>query len=227
MNANRVNTDALETCLLPAAFSMDNLKELQLDVKLATSPGRKFLAHHVRRYPLDLRAQVQRILINQDQETLPGALQDLFIALGESGRPLRGLMLERVKHKLSDEEQQYFSSWMSGNAYDGRFLPGSVLAVGSPVKMAKLQLPLDKVAEESQYTDNFQEAIDCIEYGQLKRAQELLEMELMDPEGDPRAEAELLQVYIYTKDIESREDMRKRLTELGRAPGDTWEIPAP
>ena len=225
MNANRATTDALEIDLLPAAFSMDNLKELQLVVKFATAPGRKYLAHHVRRYPLDLRAQVQRILINQDQSELSGTLQDLFIALGGKGRVLRNLMLERVKHKLTEEHQQYFSEWSGSSVYDGRFLPGSVLSIGTPAKLVSLQLPSDEKAELSEYADNYQEAMDCIEYGQLKRAQELLEMELMDPGGDSRAEAELLQVYEYTKDTESREKMVKHLTTQGRTLSSGWDTP--
>ena len=70
MNVNRDTTDAQNMYTLPAKFSMDNLKTLQLDEQFSTPIGRRYLSQHVKRYPLDLRVQVQRILINQNQFTL-------------------------------------------------------------------------------------------------------------------------------------------------------------
>lgn len=226
MDVNRENTDALEIYKLPATFSLDNLKTLQLRDELMTSPGRRHLAHHVGRYPLDLRAQVQRVLMNKDEEILAGVLQDLFIALRDNGLRLRTMLFEHVRDNLSEADQQYFTHWLEqgfGSGYDDRFVSGSVLATGLSQKaLALLTLP-DR--EQSTYASYYQEAVDCLEYGQLEVAQELLEQEILNPEGDPRAEEELLRVYSYSKDYESQERLRQLLQEQGRKLSPEWDLP--
>ncbi len=228
MNVSRLPANALDVCQLPATFSMDNLSELQLDAKYTSPPCRKHLAHHVKRYPLDLRAQVQRVLANKDQDTLAGVLQDLFIALKDKGLKLRGLVFEQVREKLSEADQTYFSNWLTHDfehSYDGRFLPGSVLATG--VAQAPQPLIVQAARVQSSYTSFYQEALDCLEYGQLETAQELLEQELLNPEGDARAEQELLRVYSYTKDYESQSRLMQLLQSQGREPGAEWNLPDP
>ena len=223
MNVNRDNTDALDMYRLPAKFSMDNLKALQLEEKLSTPIGRRYLSQQVKRYPLDLRAQVQRILINQDQEQLAGALQDCFIALKDNGLALRRELFEHCKEKLSDEDQHYFANWLNSDfatAYDDRFISGSVLATGLPEKSERLITVPERT--ETTYESHYKEAIDCLEYGQLDKAQELLEQEVINPDGDPRAEKELLQVYDYTKDLGSKNRLRVLLEEQGRALSSDW-----
>ena len=133
MDVNRKKTDTLNMYELSAKFSMDNLKTLQLGEKLSTPIGRRYLSQRVKRYPLDLRAQVQRILMNQDQVQLAGTLQDCFIALKDNGHNLRRELFEISKAKLSDDNQSYFSNWLENDyasAYDDRYLQGSVLATG-------------------------------------------------------------------------------------------------
>ncbi len=223
MNVNRENTDALDMYRLPAKFSMDNLKALKLGEKLSTPTGRRYLSQQVKRYPLDLRAQVQRILINQDQTQLAGVLQDCFIALKDNGLALRRELFEYSKGNLSDEDQQYFLNWLNGDfatAYDDRFISGSVLATGLPEKSELLITGPERT--QTTYESHYQEAIDCLEYGQLDKAQELLEQEVINPDGDPRAEKELLQVYNYTKDLASKNRLRVLLEEQGRALSSDW-----
>jgi hypothetical protein len=228
MHVNRDNTDALEIYKLPATFSLDSMKALQLSDELVTSPGRNHLAHHVRRYPLDLRAQVQRVLMNKDQESLAGALQDLFIALKDNGLKLRLMVLDLVRDGLSEAHQQYFDQWLEygiEQGYDDRFLPGSVLATGLPQKAYPLLMLAAR--EQSTYASYYQEAVDCLEYGQLEVAQELLEQEMLNPECDPRTEEELLRVYSYSKDYESQERLRRLLQEQARELGPGWDLPNP
>ena len=228
MHVNRDSADALEIYKLPATFSLDNVKTLQLSDELVTSPSRFHLAHHVRRYPLDLRAQVQRVLINKDQESLAGALQDLFIALKDNGSKLRRMVLDQTRDELSESHQYYFDHWLEHGfeqGYDDRFLPGSVLATGLPQKSYPL---LTLVArKQSTYASYYQEAVDCLEYGQLEVAQELLEQEMLNPECDPRTEEELLRVYSYSKDYESQERLRQLLQEQGRELSPEWDLPKP
>lgn len=225
MNVNRENTDALELYKLPATFSLDNTKTLQLNDELVTVSGRRHLAHHVGRYPLDLRAQVQRVLMNIDQESLAGTLQDFFIALEDKGLKLRKMVYEQVRDKLPQPQQQYFDNWLEQGfkeGYDDRFLPSSVLATGLVQKSYPL-LTLSS-REKSAYS-NYQEAVDCLEYGQLEVAQELLEQEILNPDGDPKAEEELLRVYSYSKDYESQERLRQLLQEQGRELSPKWDLP--
>lgn len=223
MNVYRDNTDALDMYSLAAKFSMDNLKTLQLGEKLSTPIGRRYLSQHIKRYPLDLRAQVQRILINQDQTQLAGTLQDLFIALKDKGINLRRALFDHSKSQLSDENQRYFSDWLTkdfATAYDDRFVSGSVLASGLPQK--SYPLIVQQKRKESTYDSYYQEAIDCLEYGQLEKAQELLEQELINPDGDRRAESELIRVYSYTNDDESKARIKVLLEGLGRQLNEDW-----
>ena len=223
MNVNRGTTDAQNMHTLPVKFSMDNLKTLQLDEQFSTPIGRRYLSQHVKRYPLDLRVQVQRILINQNQPQLAGALQDCFIALKNSGLNLRRELYEHSKAKLSEDDQHYFTHWLSSDfeaAYDDRYVDGSVLATGLPCKSESLLVQEQR--KELTYDSHYKEAIDCLEYGQLEKAQELLEQELMNPEGDSRAEAELLQVYSYTNDLESKNRLRVILESQGRKFSEDW-----
>lgn len=224
MNVHRSSTDALDMYKLPAKFSMDNLKTLQLGERLSTPIGRRYLSQYVKRYPLDLRAQVQRILINQDQDQLAGVLQDCFIALRDNGLKLRHELYKLSKPNLSDQNQSYFSSWLTSDfstAYDDRFMPGSVLATGLPEKACLLLVQEQR--KSSHYDSHFQEAIDCLDYGQLETAQELLEQEMINSEGDPRAEIELLRVYDYTNDLESKRRLKTLLENQGRVLSQGWQ----
>lgn len=226
MDVNRKSTDALNMYELPAKFSMDNLKTLQLGEKLSTPIGRRYLSQHVKRYPLDLRVQVQRILINQDQDQLAGILQDCFIALKDNGLKLRRELFEMSKANLSEENQSYFSNWLDvgfATAYDDRYIDGSVLAKGLAEKAKPLLVQQQR--KSTTYESHFQEAIDCLDYGQLDKAQELLEQELINPDGDPRTEVELLRVYDYTNDFESKNRLHLLLKSLGRELNEDWNPP--
>jgi len=226
MDVNRKKADATNMYELSAKFSMDNLKTLQLSEKHSTPIGRRYLSQHVKRYPLDLRAQVQRILMNQDQDQLAGSLQDCFIALKDKGLNLRRELFEMSKAKLSEENQSYFSNWLESDyasAYDDRYLKGSVLATGLTGKSEPLLVQQQR--ESTSYESYYQEAIDCLDYGQLDKAQELLEQELLNPDGDPRTEEELLRVYDYTNDMESKYRLKAVLEGLGRELSEEWNPP--
>ncbi|RVU86216.1 hypothetical protein EOL70_01850 [Leucothrix sargassi] len=225
MSVERTNSEALSAYQLPAIFSLENLKNVKLGPEYSTQANRRYLAHHVKRYPLDLRAQVQRVLLNKDQEALTGVLQDLFIALKGKGFKLREMLFDQVKENLSEEDQRYFSDWLAQGeevVNNDRFVKGSVLTKGLSDKgTALLNL---SAKESSSYSSQYQEAIDCLEYGQLEDAQALLEGEMLSPEGDPRAEEELLRVYTYTKDEESKARLLALLTEQGRELSPSWTL---
>ena len=101
MSVNHTISDGLDVYELPAVFNLDNVKKLQLSSNYSIDSNRRHLAHHVKRYPLDLRAQVQRVLLNKDQNHLSGSLQDLFIALKNNGSKLRQMVYDQVQENLS------------------------------------------------------------------------------------------------------------------------------
>lgn len=223
MNEFRDNAGGLDRYRLSAKFSMDSLKTLQLDKELSTPIARRYLSYHVKRYPLDLRVQVQRILMNHDQAQLAGTLQDCFIALKDKGLNLRRELFEYSKDQLSHEEQRYFLDWLNSDfatGYDDRFVSGSVLATGLAEKSEPLLVYQKQT--ENRYEGHYQEAVDCLEYGQIERAQELLEQELINPDGDSRSENELLRVYSYTKDWDSKRRLKALLEGQGRELSDDW-----
>ena len=225
MSVNRTSSDASDVYQLPAIFSLDNLKDLRLSSAKTNSESRRYLAHHVKRYPLDLRVQVQRVLANKDQEHLAGALQDLFIALKDNGLKLRQMIYDEVREGLSANDDKYFSDCLVNGfeqSNSDRFVAGSVLTLGLTSKGMPLLTAITR--ESSSYTSHYQEAIDCLEYGQLEVAQELLESEMLNPEGDPRTEEELLRVYSYTKDVESKARLLALLTEQGRELSPDWKL---
>lgn len=56
--------------------------------------------------PLDLDSHTRRILLNihfEKEQELIGALQDLFIALGDKGEPIKRNLLERSKSVIATE----------------------------------------------------------------------------------------------------------------------------
>ena len=226
MDVNRVTTDALNMYELPTKFRMDNLKALQLDEHLSTPNVRRYLSQHVKRYPLDLRAQVQRILLNKDQNQLAGVLQDLFIAIKDNGLELRRELFDSVKDQLSTDNQNYFSEWLAtdfSGGYDDRYLEGSVLTSGLSSKSEPLLV--QETRQPTSYESHYQEAIDCLDYGQLAKAQELLEQDLLNPDCDPRTEQELLRVYDYTNDLDSKSRLHTLLKALGRELNEEWDSP--
>ncbi len=227
MSVTPTSSDASNVYKLPAIFSLENLKDLQLSEDYSTNSNRRYLAHHVKRYPLDLRVQVQRVLMSKDEDNLPGVLQDLFIALKDDGLKLRQMLFTQVQQYLPQAEQDYFSNWLDKGYEQGhtdRFILGSVLATGLASKNISLLSEPLVAKESSSYESHYQEAVDCIEYGQLEDAQELLEQEMLNPEGDTRTEEELLRVYSYTKDYESRDRLLALLVAQDRELSPDWKL---
>lgn len=103
----------------------------------------RFLSHHIQRYPYDLRAHVQRILLTgQDglQNRTAGTLLDLFLALGDAGKAFRERMLNECRERLDEKTCALFSGWLDEGvtAQESGWLQGSVLSTGETPPVRKL-----------------------------------------------------------------------------------------
>ncbi len=81
-----------------------------------TTPGLEkpylhFLEHRIQRDPRDLLSHVRRVMSEHargDAEGTHGALLDLFLVLGQRGRPLRQRLLDLVSGCLTKEQRRFF-----------------------------------------------------------------------------------------------------------------------
>ena len=165
------------------------------------------LSHHVRRYPHDLRAHVQRILLAQSptlNDRLEGSLLDLFLALGNAGHMLKERVLGLCAEDINEETKQLLAGWGGENSnadQNARWINGSVLASGQRSTQHKLITQL-RVESEQSYSSLQAEIQDCLEYGQIDIAQELLENEVLEGRATPELEQELLIIYQHTRNGE-------------------------
>lgn len=111
--SNSASTDDVNT-----TKRLDEWRKLNLSIK--GQPG-------------NYKQHSQRILFALESgfnQFLPGALQDLFIALGKNGRPLRSRMYTLVLPLIDQNDREYFHEWLAHDSDETlpcyRF-PGSVL----------------------------------------------------------------------------------------------------
>ncbi|MEZ5479980.1 MAG: hypothetical protein R3E95_21605 [Thiolinea sp.] len=187
----------------------------------------RHLSHHIRRYPHDLHAHVQRILLAQHEplsSRVAGSLLDLYLALDNAGHMLRERMLELCNEYLSDDNRQQFSRWLEQgiNSQEGvRWLQGSMLATGEVAR--KKLLTQQRTESDYQYTDLQAEIQDYLAYGQIDLAQELLEREILEGRGSPELEQELLTIYQHTRGRERLLAVAEKLEADGMALSPAWE----
>ncbi|HPY38918.1 MAG TPA: hypothetical protein PLM98_00255 [Thiolinea sp.] len=214
---------------LPLAFRMPDEKNLRLAPNYDALQTWRFLSHQIRRYPLDLRAHVQRILLTHQEgltDRIEGSLMDLYLALGtEAGLTLKQSMLEQCTPYLSTEAVQFFKQLQTEGANQGldrEWRLGSVLATGENNVHHPL-IRVERPVEVSRYTSILEEAQACLEYGQIDIAQELLEKEILAGHNDPAIEQELLNIYQYTRNKDKLTQLTAQLVAAGLEPSDTWK----
>lgn len=213
---------------LPLAFSLATERGLRVQQDYKPADAWRFLSHHIRRYPQDLRAHTQRTLLAQHEslkDNLPGALQDVFLALGDAGQLLRQRLLDLVSDDLSEEDKSFFLEWLKPDRDPGmgaQWRKGSQLATGQDNTTAKL-LRIERSQEVAKYSDVMEEVIACLEYGQVDTARELLEAEIHAGSTDEAMEQELVNIYQYTRDRERLDAMIKHLQEAGREVSTLWK----
>lgn len=213
--------------VLPVSFTLATEKRLQLkDIQdLDAMSAWRHYGYHIGRYPQDLRAHVQRLLTGIDaglKDRLPGALQDLFLSIGDNGFSLRETMLELSKASLTVDDASFFETWlMSGRPENLQWREGSVLT-DSFSHMDKLVVP-EKDESETGYLTVIDEVQSYLEYGQIDAAQQLLETELEKTPADIQLAQELLNIYLYTRDKDSLEKMTGQLQQAGVELSEDWQ----
>lgn len=212
---------------LPLVFSLASERQLRLHQHYDSLNVWRFLSHHVRRYPQDLRAHTQRILLAQHESLrsrLAGSLQDLFLALGNAGSLLRERLFNLVKDDLSRQDELFFQQWLEASAELGdrqQWREGSVLSTGQETSVIKL-LMLERAQETAQYSNVMEEVFACLEYGQIDTARELLEAEVLAGNTDEAMEQELVNIYQYTRSKDGLNTMIKQMQEAGREVSALW-----
>ena len=215
---------------LPLTFSLASERQLRLQHYSEPLRAWRFLSHHVRRYPHDLRAHTQRILLAQQEvlrSRLAGSLQDLFLALGNAGHLLRERLFHLVKDDLSRADEMFFQEWLqvaadaAGVEAYQQWREGSVLSTGQDTASIKL-LAIERSQETAEYSTVMEEVFACLEYGQVDTAQALLETEDIAGRGDAAMEEELANIYQYTRSKDGLANMIKHLEETGREVSALW-----
>ena len=212
---------------LPLAFSLSSDHQLRLQHYPDPFGAWRFLSHHVRRYPHDLRAHTQRILLAQQEalrSRLVGSLQDLFLALGDAGHLLRDHLFHLVRDDLTQADELFFQQWLQTGAnaeLSQQWHEGSVLATGQETASVKL-LVLERSQEIAEYSSVMEEVFACLEYGQVDTAQALLEAEVTAGRADEAMEQELVNIYQYTRSKDGLANMIKHIQETGREVSTLW-----
>ncbi len=184
----------------------------------------RLLSRYISRYPHDLRVHAQRIILAIEDkltEHLPGALQDLAIALSGKGKPFFTSLLEQAKPALSEQDYQQFLDTFDSSSQDQCWQKGSMLANG--VCDGKPVVIFDGSQEVSGFANVLDEARAYIEYGQIDEARQLLEDELLTNPAATGVEEELLYLYKSTRHRSHLETMANKLQELGTELSTEWK----
>lgn len=234
MLGNLFPTETVSSAHVPLPFRVASARQLRLSVLIVNGSDAgneqlqlwRFLSHHIRRYPYDLRAHVQRILLTGQENLLNrmgGSLLDLFLALGDSGRMLRERMLTECREQLEEATYERFAGWLDEGVTDREsgWLRGSMLATGEVPPVRKL-LRQQRADSAAVYTDVLAEVRDHLEYGQIDLAQQLLEAEILEGRSTPELEQELMTVYQYTRNRSRLEEVAGALTEAGYELSGVW-----
>jgi hypothetical protein len=185
----------------------------------------RLLSRYISRYPQDLRVHTQRILLSIDHQLqeLPGALQDLSIALSGKGQPFFNQLLELAKSSLSDEKYTQLKQSAENDINDQNqcWNKGSVLASG--VCGGKKIVTFTGTEEVYGFDSVLDEARAYIEYGQIEEAQLVLEEELLANPVSEGIEDELLYLYQSTRQQDHLEMMTNKLLGLGIELSPEWQ----
>ncbi|MCK5812918.1 MAG: hypothetical protein KAH03_01615 [Cocleimonas sp.] len=190
----------------------------------------------VRATPNDFANHTQRIMLAMDlqlQPYLAGSFQDFFIALKETGRPLKEKMFRLGSPLLENFSRHYFLQWLEEGTdanLECIHYPGSTLVS----HRCKKVITTEKDAEDETallqnfLNENYDSPIDkaqyCIAYGLVDEAQELLEREIISHMGRQHlTEAELLSLYYYSHNKKALGEMSEKLLKIDRLLSDDWK----
>ena len=155
--------------------------QLRLDARGWTDKAKAYFAHAVSKHPAALRAHVQRIELYAatSDPAILGALCDLFLVLGENGKPLRRRMLALARPILSTRDHHALHQQLEAGHCDPAFLhsrsASSVLCRGIT---GVTQLITKQESPGGEHRDPLERARRQMESGQTESARKTLERAL-------------------------------------------------
>ena len=196
------------------------------------------LTLNIKAHPHDLKLHTQRIMLAMDiylQPYLSGALQDLFLSVKTTARPLKERMFLLVSPLLESNHRDYFKQWLEENSdtnLECIDYPGAVFSSDSCQKLSTINDDeVDDIALLDSFLDvNYTNTIDkahyCIAYGNIDHAQKLLELEIMlNHKGTKYSliEQELLSIYYHSQNKLALEAMSRRMQENNKTLSADWK----
>lgn len=188
-----------------------------------------FLDGRIIRQPQELRSHVQRIFLliaMADRARLFGALVDLYIALGAAGEALKQRCLSRAEPLLDAQKLTFLEcNLRSGLRACDPALARVAHAVLSLGCCGSTELIHKNHAAAHGYEGAYEEALDCLEYGQLNEARRVLEEAVLAAGDDARVTRLLLEIYQRAKDPGAIASMRERLIKRHGTLPAGWLVP--
>jgi hypothetical protein len=178
----------------------------------------------VARDPLDVEAQVRRVLLacqppHTDQAF--GALLDLFLALGPHGRNLRHMMLELGAAWIEADEAGYLRAHLESGLARSALLPAGTGAVLDTAVIGSTHaVRHERTAVRS--ASRVEEAVSLLDHGDLPGARAILEEVLLDDPHDETATRELLAIYHHSRDADGKAALQSRLQARHGALPPAW-----
>lgn len=175
------------------------------------------LSLNVKGQPKNYQQHSKRILFALQSglnQFLAGALQDLFIALGSQGRPLRSRMFGLVLPLIDQHDREYLHEWLS---HDSDATLGCYRALGSVLVSQTCQ-------QDSAESDPFvaktsgtliEQSRYAIAHGRVEEAQAQLTKAIHEAKGKPQVALveELLSLLAATRQKESLETFAHSLAQ--------------
>ncbi len=189
----------------------------------------------VRANPKELTTHTQRIMLAMDihlQPYLSGALQDFFITLKATGRPVKEKMFNLTSPLLDVANRAYFRQWLeegTDNNLDCIRYPGATLISDSCRKVRIDNKEEDEATIlETFLNENYDNPIDkahyCVAYGKIEGGQKLLELQTLSKKRkQPLVEQALLGFYYYSQNKEALETMTQSLLKADRPLSENWK----
>jgi len=177
---------------------------LRIDTRSWTDKTKAYFAHAVTKHPEALRTHVQRIELyaTTSDPAIIGALCDLFLVLGENGKPLRRRMLALARPMLSTRDHHALHRQLEAGHCDPAFLQSrsarSMLCRG--ITGATLLITKQESPGSEHRDDPLESARQQMESGHPELARETLERALQADPGRRALHLSLLEIYRHTRD---------------------------
>jgi len=188
----------------------------------------------IRANPKKLPTHTQRIMLAMDiqlQPYLSGALQDFFITLKDTGRPLKEKMLHLSSPLLESSNRAYFMQWLEDNT--DNHLECVRYAGATLISHSCQETNVDNEAEDEEllanflnenYTNPINKAEYCVAYGCIEKGQKLLEVEILsNKKQSPLVEQALLSIYYHSKNKDGLDQMTQNLLNVDQTLSGDWK----